>query len=134
MTQNIKPNDLVYVPSETNTLQKVICDNNKLAIDNGYYRYAINKQGYKYDFDLATWGTQPFAFLATPENKEKLEQVYGKLEDIPVDEEFIAFDAKLAKLQSILHKIYTKNRNDLDDEAEAVHQELLQMFKERGSK
>lgn len=134
MTQTIKPNDLVYIPSETNTLQKVIHDGSNLVTDDGYNCFTIDEQGYKYDFDLASWGTRPFAFLATPEMKEKLEQVYGKLEDIPVDEEFIAFDAKLAKLQSMLHKYYTQNRHDLANEMETTHQELLQMFKERGSK
>lgn len=103
-------------------------------MSDGELIHHINSQGELYDFSLAKWIEQPFAFLATPEMKDKLEQVYGKLEDIPVDEEFIAFDIKLVKLQSTLHKIYTQNRDDLDDEAEVIHQELLQMFKERGNK
>lgn len=138
MTQTIKPNDLVYVPSMTNTLQKVIRDNNKLAIDDGYYRYAIDEQGYKYDFDLATWGTQPFAFLATPEMKEKLEQVYGKLEDIPVDEELEEFKSTLNELSSFWAEMPDRAKysstNQLLSEATVIKDKLVQMFKERGSK
>lgn len=127
MTQTIKPNDLVYIPSKTNTLQKVIRDsNNNLAIDDGYYRYIINEQGCRYDFDLGSWGTQPFAFLATPKMKEKLEQVYSELEDIPVDEEVEEFKAML---DIVLYEVEIGSSNK-----EKYFDDLVQLFKERGSK
>ena len=126
MTQTIKPNDLVYIPSKTNTLQKVIRDNNNLTIDDGYYRYAINEQGCRYDFDLGSWGTQPFAFLATPKMKEKLEQVYGELEDIPVDDEVVEFKAML---DFVLYEVEIGSSNK-----EKYFDDLVQLFKERGSK
>ena len=127
MTQTIKPNDLVYIPSKTNTLQKVIRDNNNnLTIDDGYYRYAINEQGCRYDFDLGSWGTQPFAFLATPNMKEKLEQVYGELEDIPVDDEVVEFKAML---DFVLYEVEIGSSNK-----EKYFDDLVQLFKERGSK
>lgn len=127
MTQTIKPNDLVYIPSKTNTLQKVIRDsNNNLAIDDGYYRYAINEQGCRYDFDLGSWGTQPFAFLATPKMKEKLEQVYSELEDIPVDDEVEEFKAML---DIVLYEVEIGSSNK-----EKYFDDLVQLFKERGSK
>lgn len=128
MTQTIKPNDLVYIPSKTNTLQKVIRDsnNNNLTIDDGYYRYIVNEQGCRYDFDLGSWGTQPFAFLATPKMKEKLEQVYSELEDIPVDEEVVEFQAML---DIVLYEVEIGSSNK-----EKYFDDLVQLFKERGSK
>lgn len=138
MAQTIKPNDLVYIPSETNTLQKVIRDSNNLVIDDGYNRFTINEQGCKYDFDVASWGTQPFAFLATPEIKEKLEQVYGKLEDIPVDEEVEEFSKALNELSTFYTKLYSSDGNfrpsDKMEELKSIKNNLIQMFKERGSK
>lgn len=132
MAQTIKPNDLVYIPSETNTLQKVIRDSNNLVIDDGYNRFTINEQGCKYDFDVASWGVQPFAFLATPEMKEKLEQVYGKLEDIPVDEELKEFCGVIEKL---LDADFARIDNGFDfTEVDKFKNQLIQMFKERGSK
>lgn len=82
MTQLIKPNDLVYTPSETEKVYKVEPNGDEFIIDYGDFIYHINAQGQKYCTEVDSWGTQPFAFLATPENKEKLELVYGELEDI----------------------------------------------------
>lgn len=137
MTQNIKPNDLVYIPSESNTLQKVILDGSNLAIDDGYNRFTINEQGYKYDFNLASWGTQPFAFLATPEMKEKLEQIYGELEDIPVDKEVEKFSEALNELSTFYTKLYSSDDNfrpsEKLEELKSIKSNLIQVFKERGN-
>lgn len=87
MTQTIKPNDLVYIPSVSFRLHKVVLGGGDLLILHAWSRniYHINREGCLYNPHTNKWHTQQFAFLATPENKEKLERVYGWLEDIPVD-------------------------------------------------
>lgn len=101
MTQIIKHDDLVYIPSITFKLQKVIKDRRDLLIvyTAGREIYRINPEGHLYSPHKNDWHIQPFAFLATPENKEKLEQVYGGLEDIPNDDEQMrGFIGKLNEL------------------------------------
>lgn len=133
MTQTIKPNDLVYVPSLTNRLCKVHLNDEVMDVEvTKDTFYTINTQGQKYDYGVATWGTQPFAFLATPEMKEKLEQVYGKLEDIPVDKELKEFCEVIEKL---LDADFNRIDNGFDfSEVDKFKNQLIQMFKERGSK
>lgn len=80
MTQTIKPNDLVYVPSVSSRLHQVYLKNGNMMLEVAEDEfYIINTQGQKLNYEIASWGTQSFAFLATPEMREKLEQVYGKL-------------------------------------------------------
>lgn len=133
MTQTIKPNDLVYIPSRT----KCIClvkpnKEDTFIVSDENLIHHINSQGELYDFSLAEWVEQPFAFLATPENKEKLEQVYGKLEDIPVDKELKEFCEVIEKL---LDADFDRIDNGFDfTEVDKFKNQLIQMFKERGSK
>lgn len=126
MTQTIKPNDLVYIPSRTKCVCHVKCDKSNFTVDDGELIHHINSQGELYDFSLEQWITQPFAFLATPEMKEKLEQVYGKLEDIPVDGEVELFKEMLDIALSETEKGNFNKEKHFD--------ELVQLFKERGSK
>lgn len=144
MTQTIKPNDLVYIPSLSNKLQKV--DNN-MTIDDGYNRYVIDEYGRKNDFDTGKYHTQPFAFLATAKNKEKLEQVYGELEAIPVDEELENFYREINLLlnaQKELSSMIISTDYSQPDSSQTkrtniatqilYHKEnLIRMFKERGA-
>lgn len=132
MTQTIKPNDLVYIPSRTKCVCHVKCDKSNFTVDDGELIHRINSQGELYDFSLEQWITQPFAFLATPEMKEKLEQVYGKLEDIPVDKELKEFCEVIEKL---LDADFDRIDNGFDfTEVDKFKNQLIQMFKERGSK
>ena len=141
MTQLIKPNDLVYTPSETEKVYKVEPNGDEFIIDYGDFIYHINAQGQKFCTELYSWGSQTFAFLATPENKERLELVYGKLEDIPVDE----VDEELEKFSKTLDEIsyFYAKLNSLDsnfkptdkfEELKSIKSKLIQMFKERGAK
>lgn len=45
MTQLIKPNDLVYIPSETKEVYKIGLHRDVLIVDDGDFRYYINAQG-----------------------------------------------------------------------------------------
>lgn len=138
MTQLIKPNDLVYIPSETEKVYKVEPNGDDFIIDYGDFIYHINAQGHKFCTELGSWGSQTFAFLATPENKEKLELAYGKLEDIPVDEELEKFSKTLDEISYFYAHLYlsddnvspSKNR----DELKSIKDKLIEMFKERGAK
>ena len=111
MTQLIKPNDLVYTPSETEKVYKVEPNGDEFIIDYGDFIYHINAQGQKFCTELDSWGSQTFAFLATPENKERLELVYGKLEDIPVDEELEKFSKALNELSTFYAKLDSPDSN-----------------------
>lgn len=126
MTQTIKPNDLVYVPSRTKKVCTVKVNKDGLFVDDGKIVNHINAQGCLYNYSLTEWVEQPFAFLATPEMREKLEQVYGELEDIPVDEEVELFKEMLDIALSETEKGNFNREKHFD--------ELVHMFKERGSK
>lgn len=126
MTQNIKPNDFVYIPSRTKKVCRVKSNKDGLIVDDEEIINHINAQGYLYDFSIAKWVEQPFAFLATPKMKEKLEQVYGELEDIPVDEVVELFKEML---DTALYETEKGNFNK-----EKHFDELVQLFKERGAK
>lgn len=78
-------------------------------------------------------------YLATPESKEKLEGFYGiTLEDIPVDEEVEEFSKALDELSTLFTKLYSSDGNfkpsDKMEELKSIKGNLIQMFKERGSK
>lgn len=138
MTQIIKPNDLVFIPSITSSICKIYTSNDMLYVDDGSLIHRVNKDGQRYDTKLSVWITQPFAFLATPEMKEKLEQVYGELEDIPVDEEVEKFSKALNELSTFYTKLYSSDGNfrpsDKLEKLKSIKSNLIQMFKERGSK
>lgn len=124
MTQRLKPNDLVYVPSVSNSLHRLYLKNGSIAldIDEDEY-YLVNTKGQKYYHEISSWGTQPFAFLATPEMKEKLEQVYGKLEDIPANPTIEEFKEMLDIVLSEAEK------GNFDREKH--FNELVRMFEEK---
>lgn len=138
MTQLIKPNDLVYIPSETKKVYEVVPHSDVFIVSDGDFRYYINAQGQRLIPELTSWSVQPFAFLATPENKEKLELVYGELEDIPVDKELEKFSKALNELSHYYANLYlsdgdvspSKNK----DELKLIKDKLIGMFKERGEK
>lgn len=126
MNQNLKPNDLVYTPSTTSGICKVTSKDGKLFIDDGFLTHHINEQGYRYDFSLNSWVTQPFAFLATPETKEKLEQVYGKLENIPPD---LVQEFENALLE--LCDLCSQNKPSLLGKIGVKQAKLIEMFKNK---
>lgn len=95
-----------------------------LLINNSYGRFIINEQGRKYNYNLLGWESQPFAFLATPEMKEKFESIYGKLEDIPVDPEVEKFKNMLGTALSEAEKGNFDKEKHFD--------ELVRMFRKRG--
>lgn len=76
MTQTIKPNDLVYIPSISFRLHEVVIGGGDLLILHAWSRniYHINREGCLYNPHTNKWHTQQFAFLATPENKENLNE------------------------------------------------------------
>lgn len=127
MNQNLELNDLVYTPSTTSGICKVTSKDGKLFIDDGFLTHHINEQGYRYDFNLNSWVTQPFAFLATSETKEKLEQVYGKLEDIPPD--------LVREFEDALHEFYLALGHSEGDmmchDAFKAKLKLIEMFKNK---
>lgn len=138
MTQTIRVNDFVYIPSRTKCACRVKPNKGGLIVEDGEIINHIDAQGYLYDFSLAKWVEQPFAFLATPENKEKLEQVYGKLEDIPADEELEKFSEVLNELSNFYNRLNAFNSKLITSEEEeqlnSIKSNLIQMFKERGVK
>lgn len=129
MTQNIRPNDLVYLPSVSNKLYKVGVVDGELVIFHDDMMFRINAGGYLFVVGSRGCLPQQFAFLATPENKEKLEQVYGGLEDIPVDKELVEFTQLFNKYTN-----HIANQSPDQDTEVGLYSKLIQMFKERGSK
>lgn len=83
MNQEIKLGDIVYMPTVSNDCLEVRCNYaNKDAlfvrIGEFNHEYYFNRLGVLYG------GVRPSVYLATPENKAKLEVFYGiQLEDIP---------------------------------------------------
>lgn len=137
MKETIKSNDLVYIPTISYKVYRV---SSKFGIDDGTNFHRIDERGCKFDPIAGCYSNRPFAFLATPENKEKLEQVYGRLEDIPVDEGLENFCTEINLLllaQDDLIMSSTTGSNKLAMLASQVkkHKEnLIEMFKERGVK
>lgn len=83
MTKEIKLGDYVYIPSYSRKALKVVKGLNR----NKPLRAILNDD-ISIDFDenglSSKYHIEPIAFLASPENKAKIEQFYGcKLEDIP---------------------------------------------------
>ena len=85
MTQKIKPNDLIYIPHFSTCILTALeyIFHDRLCIDFEGEEFSFLSNGkVKYN------DTAPLIYLATPENKAKLEEFYGiTLEDIPVDED-----------------------------------------------
>lgn len=138
MTQLIKYDDLVYLPSVSNRLYKVGIIDNELVVFHQDLVFKISVGGCLFKTGTRICLPQQFAFLATPENKEKLEQVYGKLEDIPVDEEVEQFSKALDELSAFYAKLDSSNGDfrpsDKLEELKSIKVKLIEMFKERGKK
>lgn len=136
MTQLIKPNDLVYIPHFSTCILTAVEYNShgRLCIDFEVEEYSFLSNG-KLQYDDAA----PVVYLATPENKAKLEEFYGiTLQDIPVDEELVKFSEALHELSSFYAKLGSSNGNfkvtDKLEELKSIKDNLIQMFKERGTK
>ncbi|WFF39246.1 hypothetical protein LU290_03220 [Moraxella nasibovis] len=137
MTQLIKFNDLVYLPSVSNKLYKVGAiggtDGKELLIFHGGTMFRINAGGCLFKSGTRICLPQQFAFLATPENKEKLEQVYGKLEDIP--EDLAILQEFIGAIEAFHDAIVYRYEFGCDDKGvPKIKDKLIQMFKERGKK
>lgn len=136
MTQEIKAGDYVYIPSES--LKPIKCFYDE---DNECLRINFN------DINAHVWFDEngcligkldktniPLLWLATPENKRKIEQFYGiSLEDTPVDR--LALSNKVQEFRDMMneyscktHLYYTQNHHELSDEIEELHQKLIQMY------
>lgn len=141
MTQTIKANDLVYIP--THSLKVLTA-----KLDANHTLYATDRAGVLVHFYPTGLGfrhaadsgpERPIVWLATPENKAKIEAFYGcQLEDIPVDEELEKFSKALNELSTFYAKLDSSNSNfrpsDKLEELKSIKSNLIQMFKERGTK
>lgn len=133
MIQTIKPNDLVYIPHLSTCLHKVkLCSNSILCVDYAGEQFSFLSSG-KLDPDDVT----PLVYLATPENKHKLEEFYDiVLEEIPVDENLEEFIAGLNELSNFYARLVSSDGNfraaDKLEELKQIKSKLIQMFKERG--
>lgn len=141
MTQNIKPNDLVYIPYlSTRIFTATHSYHSKLCVVYEEEEFDFLPSG-KLDHNDVV----PLVYLATPENKIKLEEFYGiTLEDIPVDEELEDFCKEidlLLKAQKELSSIpistdYSQpdsrqtKRNTLANQIINHKENLIRMFKE----
>lgn len=129
MTGSIKPNDLVYIPHlSTCIFTAKHFFHSKLCVDYGDEELDFFPSGKLNHDDVA-----PLVYLATPENKAKLENFYGiTLKDIPVDEELRDF---CKVLDGLLYAEFDRIDNGFDGkEVDELKDKLIQMFKERGSK
>lgn len=129
MTQEIKAGDYVYIPSES--LKPIKCFYDE---DNECLRINFD------DINAHVWFNEngcligkldktniPLLWLATPENKAKIEQFYGiELEDVPVDDDVELFKVMLDISLSETEKGNFNKEKHFDT--------LVQMFKERGKK
>lgn len=79
----IKVNDLVYIPHISSSIFTVKCTiMDDLYVDDDHGGFDFYDDGKAYPDD-----NFPLVYLATPENKARLEDFYGiTLEDIPVNE------------------------------------------------
>lgn len=133
MTQLIKFNDLVYLPSVSNKLHKVGVVEGELVIFHDDMMFRLNAGGCLFKVGTKICLPQQFAFLATPENKEKLEKVYGKLEDTLAD---LVTPQEFTETIEALHDAITyRHEYGCDDKGiPKIKAKLIQMFKERGAK
>lgn len=132
--QEIKEGDYVYYPKSSNKLFKVVrnpAGNLAILLDNKHY-LTVDIYG-----RLSIYDKTPSVYLATSENKDKLEAFYGiTLEDIPVDKEVEKFSKALDELSNFYIKLYSSDGNfkpsDKMEELKSIKSNLIQMFKERG--
>lgn len=108
MTQTIKPNDLVYIPHISTCIFTAQPDyGSKLCVYYGQEELDFLSNG-----KLAYDDVAPVVYLATPENKTKLEEFYGiTLEDIPVDEEVEKFSEALNELPAFYARLSSYDGN-----------------------
>lgn len=128
MTQEIKAGDYVYIPSYSSKVL-LVCTANS---DKWDYCAEINNDLviYFHNNGLSSDNhTQPIVWLATPENKAKIEQFYGiELEDVPDDvKEFENLLLELCELCS-------QNKQSLLGRIGMKQLKLIEMFKKRGEK
>ncbi|MDO4441361.1 MAG: hypothetical protein Q4B81_04185 [Moraxella sp.] len=86
MTQTIKPGDLVYVPTHSLKVLSVKLDvyPTLYATDAENVLVYFHPTGLGFSYEDNTPPERPIVWLATPENKAKIEAFYGcQLEDIP---------------------------------------------------
>lgn len=82
MTQTIKPNDFVYFPTVTTSTLQVKED----RVDSLYVEFGENKYYFNSKGNIDIEDIQPSLWLATAENKAKLEKFYSiTLESMPVN-------------------------------------------------
>lgn len=136
MTQTIKPNDLVYIPHiSTRIFTTQPGYGSKLCVYYGQEELDFLSNG-----KLAYDDVAPVVYLATPENKTKLEEFYGvTLEDIPVDEEVEKFSEALDELSAFYNKLYNPpdgnyRPSDRLEELRSIKGKLIEMFEARGAK
>ena len=136
MTQLIKPNNLVYIPHFSTCILTVLEYNfhGRLCIDFEGEEFSFLPNG-KVKYNDAA----PLVYLATPENKAKLEEFYGiTLQDIPVDEELEKFSKALNEISTFYANLCSSDGNfrpsDKLDELKTIKGKLIEMFKERGEK
>lgn len=109
----INSNDWVYAPSLTKKPLKVIevKPNGERVIENT--SLSVNANGFLF---APIQDSPRIAFLATPENKSKLESIYGKLEDIPVNPKVKSFTNLLDELIELNKKCtYASNSTNYGD-------------------
>lgn len=148
--QEIKAGDYVYIPSESTKPIQCFYDEDKDCLR---INFEENNAWVWFDKNGCLIGKLdktniPLLWLATPENKAKIEEFYGcQLEDIPVDEHLQNFCKELdlllkaqKDLSSMLpHTDYSSpdssqtKRNTLANQIKNHRENLIEMFKEKGN-
>ncbi|UZA19170.1 hypothetical protein [Moraxella bovis] len=140
MTQTIKPNDLVYIPTHSLKVLTAKLDAypTLYATDGSNVLVHFYPTGLGFTFEDDSNPERPIVWLATPENKAKIEAFYGcQLEDIPVDEELEDFINGLNELSNFYSELKLSDGNFKAsvkmEKLKSIKSNLIQMFKERGN-
>lgn len=139
MNREIKAGDYVYIPSESTKPIQCFYDEDKdcLRIDfkekNNSWVW-FDKNGYLIGkFDKTNI---PLLWLATPENKAKIEHFYGiNLEDVPFNE-VIEFERVLSSYHALLIQYANPEvpcNGEIGNNVQETRTKLIEMFKERGN-
>lgn len=122
MIQHIEPGDLVFAPEYSN---KVLVVHTDL-----YGRYFVSDSGKVLYFNslgfIDNSQIHPSVWLATPENKTKLERFYGTELHKPFEDDFQSFVKTLDKYTTLI-----ANQSDNQDEEVALYSQLLHLYKHR---
>lgn len=128
MSQEIKSGDYVYIPSYSN--KPLLVKNTETGVVIPFEVFVKERVSITFHENgkSSPHHIQPIAWLATPENKAKIETFYGcQLEDAPDDvKEFENLLLELCELCS-------QNKQSLSVKIGMKQVKLIEMFKEKGN-